>query len=767
MTAGAKHLTSPAVARRDGDAPRGRFELAEWKLRFPVRREGTVPRLRLVERLVASAEPVVSITGPPGYGKSTLLAQWADASDQPVVPVSLDPGDNDPAVLLAYIAGALDRIERVDVDAVEARMPHGSSVAVTVARRVAAAMASMRRPVTLVLDHAEAVRNPRCRDAVAELAAHLPPGHRLGVATRGEAPLPLGTLRSTGGVLELGVDDLAMGLGEARALIEGAGATIGDEHLAELVGRSEGWPVALYMAALAAEPVGGGLDLRAARDVEIVAGLSGDDRFFSDYLRLELLSRLPDRTVTFLTRTSVLDRLSGPLCDSMLHADGSGALLEALARSNLLVVPLDRRGDWYRYHTLFREMLRAELDRREPRTVPALHARAAAWHEAGDEAESAIDHAEAAGDGEMVARLVGRAALPTYASGRVDTCMEWFAWLEAAGVAQARPEVAVLGAVLHALLGNAAAADEWAAMSETGDAEGRPPDGSTMASWHALLRAFLCRSGVADVRRDAELALEGLTPGSQWRAAALVIQGLALVIDDEPGEADVVLSRAVEVARHLDAAPAASMALAERALLALGRRDATAAEDLAAQALAVVAERDLDSYPLTALVFLAAGRVAIQRGEVAEAGSLVARAAVLRVGLTHAVPHLAVQVRLELVRAYLELADAAGARQVLREVRDVVQVRPDLGTLPAQADDLRAKLAAMGPGTMGASSLTPAELRLLPMLPTHLTFREMGERLHVSRHTVKTQAMSVYRKLGVSSRREAIERVQEVGLLGG
>jgi LuxR family maltose regulon positive regulatory protein len=152
-------------------------------------------------------------------------------------------------------------------------------------------------------------------------------------------------------------------------------------------------------------------------------------------------------------------------------------------------------------------------------------------------------------------------------------------------------------------------------------------------------------------------------------------------------------------------------------------------------------------------------------GEVGRARAHAAHASRLRVGLTSAVPFLAVQVRLELARAYLELSDAAGARLLLREVRDVLQVRPDLGTLPAAADALRAKLAAMGPGSVGVTSLTTAELRLLPLLPTHLTFREMGERLHVSRHTIKTQAMSVYRKLGVSSRSEAIERVVAVGLL--
>ena len=430
------------------------------------------------------------------------------------------------------------------------------------------------------------------------------------------------------------------------------------------------------------------------------------------------------------------------------------------------MVPLDRRGVWYRYHTLFGEMLRSELDRREPRIVPGLHARAAEWHVAQGRPEQAIEHARAVGDVDLVARLVAQVILPTYAGGRVDTCVDWLDWLQDAGVGGDHPEVAVLGAVLHALLGNAAATEHWTALSESGDVEGRPPDGSTMASWRALLRAFLCRSGVGALQRDADAAIEGLSPGSHWRAAALGIQGIACLLDGDPDQADRVLARAVDAAVLVGAGPAGSAALAERALLALERHDHDAAGQLSRRALATVVDGHLEGYPTSALAFLAAGRVALQGGDVATARTLVAQASVLRVGLTYVIPYLAVQVRLELARAYLEVADAAGARQVLREVRDVLQVRPDLGTLSAQADAVRDKLAAMGPGTMGASSLTPAELRLLPMLPTHLTFREMGERLHVSRHTVKTQAMSVYRKLGVSSRSEAIERVHEVGLLG-
>ena len=181
----------------------------------------------------------------------------------------------------------------------------------------------------------------------------------------------------------------------------------------------------------------------------------------------------------------------------------------------------------------------------------------------------------------------------------------------------------------------------------------------------------------------------------------------------------------------------------------------------------VVVAGHLDDYVTSSLVYAAVARAALHRGDVPRAKEHLARAARLRPLLTYALPTYAVQALLELARAYLALHDAAGARTVLRQARDILQQRPDLGLLPDQAEELLGKLDTTRSEAMGASSLSTAELRLLPLLPTHLSFREIGERLHVSQHTVKTQAISIYRKLGVSSRSQAIARLQETGLLGG
>jgi ATP/maltotriose-dependent transcriptional regulator MalT len=339
------------------------------------------------------------------------------------------------------------------------------------------------------------------------------------------------------------------------------------------VRRTEGWPVALHFAALS---LGSGRR-RAARE----AALASDDRFLVDYLQHELLSGLPARQLRFLTRCSVLERLSGPLCDAVLTTTGSADLLESLSRSNLLTTPLDRRRQWYRLHRLFRELLRGRLERQDPALALELTRRAAGWCEGNGLPEQAVEYAIAAGDADQAARVVAAAALPAYADGRLG-------WLE---------------------------------------------------------------------------------------------------------------------------------------------------------------------------------RLAIHRGDVPRARDDLARARRLGAGLTWALPHLAVQIRLELARNHLALTDAAAARTVLREVDDLLARRPRLGILRDQAAALRVQLDAMREAAVGTASLTAAELRLLRLLGTHFSFREIGTQLRLSQHTVKSQAMSIYRKFGISSRSEAIRHARDLGLL--
>lgn len=716
-------------------------------------------RTALLDRLHDACDTaVLSVAAPPGYGKTTLLCQWAARAPYPVAWLSIEADDNDPAVLLADLVHALDRVRPVDTDGLRPRMHSGTPVAALVARRVAAALSSMD-PVALVLDHTDLLRNRQCRDAVAELAVRVPPGAHLVVASRGAPPVPVALLRARGSIVELDTDDLAMDAAEARQVLEGAGVGPTRAELADVVERTEGWPIGLYLGALAMD--GRGRRRRAG------FALTGDDRVMADYLRTEVLGQVPRGRVSFLTRTSVLDAVCGPLCDAVLGREGSAALLDDLAASNRLLVPLDRSGGWYRYHRLFRELLRAELARREPDVVEQIQVRAAAWCEANGQPEAAIRYAQDAGDVDRAVRLIAGQSLVAYADGRLETIDQWLRWLDSHQLVEARPPLAAMGAVLLAVMGQAAAAERWAATAERAAPDARMADGSPLASWVALVRALLCRHGLEQMRRDAETAGAGLAPGSRWRSAALAMEGISWLLDGRPDRADRVLADAVAVGLDTGAAPAVAIALAERAVVAMRRDDWEDASRILDRALGTVREGDLEHHPPTALVHALAARIAARRGDSAGAQEGLNRAARLRPQLADAVPVIAVQALVELGRAYLAVGDAAGARTVLREAGDVLRLRPGLGTLPDEVEEVRSMVDAAKSSAAGASTLTSAELRMVPLLATHLSFRQIGERLHVSRHTVKTQAMSVYRKLGVSSRGEAMERVQEIGLLGG
>jgi LuxR family maltose regulon positive regulatory protein len=738
------------------------FELIESKLHPPGLRPGIVARTALVERLLAaSAGTVICVVAPPGYGKTTLLAQWARRKGHRIGWVTIDPHDNDPSVLLAYLAVALDRVRPIDPATFQILASPSSHVPPTVVPRLAAAMSVRTEPVDLVLDHVELLHDRQCLDVLAQLAVQLAGGSRLVLASRTRPRLPLGRLRGQGRLMEVGAADLAMNLSEARALLEGVEVRVAEEHAAELHRSTEGWSAGLYLAALALQAAGPAPGTPAA-----AMAFAGDDRFIADYLNSELLSRLPAGQVSFLTRTAVLDRMCGPLCDAVLDSSGSATVLELLAESNLLLVPLDRRREWYRYHHLFRDLLRAELDRREPALVPELHRRAATWCEANGLEETAIDHAQAAGDADRVARLVLRVMQPVWASGRVDTVLRWMTWFERQQLTERYSAVAVHGALIFALLGRATKAEQWAAAAERAPPEGRLPDGSTMESYLAYLRAILCRDGVAEMRRDARLALEGLSPLSPYRATMLHTEALAFLLDGDPERADAVFSRAVEAATEAGAAPLAAVVLAERGIIAAGRDDWAQAAVLADQALELIRGGEFDAYWTSALVYAWAARAAVHRGLLDLARQHLARAAGLRPLLTHALPVVSVQALLELARGYIALGDPDGAHAVLQQADDIFQQQPNLGVLLAQAGELRERLATMRRTGLGASSLSAAELRLLPLLPSYLTFREIAERLYLSPHTVKSEAMSIYRKLGVASRSDAVQRAQQLGLLG-
>src|SRR5690348_357663 len=311
------------------------FDLIAAKLHRPPLRPGTVRRSSLIERLArGDRRPIISMVAPAGYGKTTVLAQWAERNGQAFAWVSVDEADNDPKVLLTYVAKALDAVEPVGERVFDALASPGSSVPGSVVPRLGSAFSSMASPVALVLDDVHALHNSQCRAALSVLADHVPGGSRMVLAGRAEPPLPIARLRAEGRLLEVGPGHLSLTREEASWLLRNVDLSLGQDEVAELHRRTEGWPAGLYLAALYLKE-GGPLTSAAV-------SFGGDDRLVSEYLESEFLARISRRHRTFLTRTAVLERMCGPLCNAVLDMSGSAAVLADLERSNLLLVPLDR-----------------------------------------------------------------------------------------------------------------------------------------------------------------------------------------------------------------------------------------------------------------------------------------------------------------------------------------------------------------------------------------------------------------------------------------
>jgi LuxR family maltose regulon positive regulatory protein len=734
------------------------FDLAISKLRRPPIRPGTIRRSSLIERLAdEDARPVVSVVAPSGYGKTTLLAQWAECTRLAVAWVTVDETDDDPKVLLSYVAAALDRVQPVGERVFEALASPASSVPGSVVPRLGSAFSSMTTPVALVLDDVHLLRNTECRSALSVLVDHVPDGSRLVLASRDEPPLQTARLRAEGRLTEIGPDDLALSRTEAASLLRAAEVTLGEDDVSVLHQRTEGWPAGLYLAALCLREGGS--------PGSAVVSFGGDDRLVSQYLEAEFLARIPARHRAFLTRTAVLERMSGPLCEAVLDEPGSAAVLAELARSNLLLVPLDRRGQCYRYHHLFRDMLLVELERLEPDLLPVLRRRAAGWCLANGEPEEALEYSIVAGDVDTAGRLVEKLALPAFQQARVATLQRWFGWLDAQDGIKGHPMAAVWAAILAAAAGRPAEAERWADMVDRWQhGDGARPDDPVVEAWAAELRALLCRHGVKQMRADADEASRRLAAQGIVTSGPALLQGIARVLCGDLDGGDAFFEKAISIGEGIIAPDVLADTLCERSLLAMGRGDWSQADALASQARVVTRQAGIEELLLCAVQ----ARLAVHFGDVPAARQQLVNAQRLRHVLTCAIPHLAVQARIELTRVHLALPDMAGARTLMREIDEVLRRRPDLGTLNGEAAALRARLRTeRGPGAPGVSALTGAELRILPLLATHLSYPEIGAELFLSPHTIKSQAYSLYRKLGATSRSQAVARSRELGLLEG
>jgi LuxR family transcriptional regulator, maltose regulon positive regulatory protein len=748
---GAKSSLRAVALREDTErsALVSRWALFLSRLTPPVERTTDIVREELLGLLTNVSGRLISVIAPAGYGKTTLLGQYVRTTSGPSAWLRVGMDCNEPTTLGRYVTVALDEVASIPVDLL--RELDGVRPRSRVFTAALAASVREAPPFTFVLDDVHLLYDRRSIDLLRSLLPEVPQGSHIVLAARPETSFPLANVRTQGDLFEIGVEELRFEVDDAGALLRNVGvADISNEEVASLTEATEGWAVGLYLAARS-----GLADGRAP-----APSIRGGDRHVADYLREAMLADLPADEVDFLVQTSVLEELTGPLCDAALAITGSGATLRTLEGSNLLVVPLDHQRKRYRYHHLFRDTLRAELESRSPELIGPITARASAWCEEQGSPEVAVWYAMAGRHVDRAADLMARYSQPAYQGGRAGLVRTWFEWLEAHAPIERYPAVAVLGTWVAMLEGRAIEAERWADAA-LNDREA-PLDGEFEGA-RSLASALMCRDGIEQMTADAEHGLTLIERWSGFRVTALFVSGLAALARGDSEQVGGWFEQTIGAAEETGAGIAWPLAHAEMALLVLEGGDVEDASSHAAEARRIIEDGSLGSYPLTALSHAVMARIKLLQGDPVRARAWIDEAVSIGAGLTYALPTLAVQAKVLLAQSAMGLADLALAERFIVDADEVIRHRPRLGVLPAQLEAARAELAVLR--ARGMPSLTQAEARLLPLLKTHLSFREIGEQLFISPHTVKTQAISIYRKLGATSRGEAVEAAREIGLL--
>ena len=730
--------------------------LVGTKLHPPSVRELMIPRERLMERLRSGSDRRLTLVAcPAGFGKTTLLAAWreAEAGRKPVAWLTLDEGDNDPVVLWSHAIEAFRRAGPAVARPAPAPTVVAPVVDVVLPRLVNEL--DGQGEITLILDDFHRLSSVPARASVRWFIDHAPPGFQLVLASRTEPILPVGTLRAHGELLELRAGDLRFTCEEADAFLNGRlGLGLTPEDVEALMEKTEGWPAGLYLAALSLE--------HAADRHALVRRFGGSHRHVVDFLVTEVLEAHDLSAQALMLRTSVLERLSGPLCDAVLEQQGSAAMLDALSRSNLFLVPLDDEGRWYRFHHLFAQLLRVELERREPGLAPALHRRAYAWHRDHGTTDEAIRHAIAAGAYAEAAELIQGLWISYANTCRYDTVLAWLRRL---------PDE-ILNGDVHLLLIQAwvlslsakreEAARAIAAVERLGDLGAGPlPDGfSSGEASLTMLRACFPWGDIGAQLENGRRAAELEDPGSPWRPLACWAVGTGLYFRGEPDEADRWFAESAALAPASRQWLAGEASLAYRSWIAGDRGHLDEQRVLAETAAGFVPEHGTEK--VIGVAPLALGVSLAARGRPGEALPLIERGVAL--SRTFGQPIQLANALLSQAPVLRALGEHERAADAVAEARSILGSCPDPGILAG-------RLAALGrppqirPVRSGDQELTQQELRVLKLLHGDLSQRDIGRELYVSHSTVHSHVRAIYRKLAVSTRADALDRGRQLGLL--
>jgi ATP/maltotriose-dependent transcriptional regulator MalT len=733
----------------------------EAKLHPPGARDEWVERPGLIAALTHTAAKLVLVDAPAGFGKTTLVAQWrsSPAETRPFAWVSLDRGDGDPGRLWWYVVSALTRAcPQIDGEAIltELRV-QAPGFPGSVLPMLANELAALPAPVVLVLDDYHLIRERSCHEQLEFLLLHLPPTAQAVLITRADPPLPLARLRAAGEMAEIRARELRFAPQEAAGLIHAvAGVQLGEADLGQLMERTEGWPAGVYLAAIS---------LRGHPSPHaFIRQFTGNNRFIVDFLAEEVLSRQPAEIQRFLARTSILARFCAPLCDAVTGAGGAAGIIEVLERENLFLVPLDDNRQWYRYHHLFAQLLRSRLARTEPTVMTTLHERASGWHEAAGSAEEAVHHALAAGDAAKAVAMIARHWHSYVDKGRTATVRGWMRALGDDRIAR-YPLAAHCAAWTAALSGDQRSVRRWLPVLQAGRYGGALPDGMrSLESSAALLGAAFGFDGLPAMLGAARTAVTlERDPASPYFALARASLGFCHLLSGDHRAAVPPLEEAVHSEASLQlvrmfAMAVLAMVLAEQGRLPKAREYAHAARDL-------VIAGDLGRLPQTVMAYAATAAVAAAEGRFDDARRELEPVLDLRRKNPGLGPWSTVVPTLLLARIRLGLADVAGAAELADEAREVLAALPEgTGALGARLAGLDQRIARPAREARTAEPLTEREVAVLHMLGGSLSLREIGHELYVSANTVKTHTQAIYRKLGVSSRDDAVARGKRLGI---
>jgi LuxR family maltose regulon positive regulatory protein len=617
------------------------------------------------------------------------------------------------------------------------------------------------RNAVLVLDDYHAITNPQIHEALAYFIERSPAVLRLIVATREDPPLPLGRWRARGELGELRAAELRFRESETAAFLTDAlGLELSVDDVTRLHVRTEGWPAALYLAALS---------LRGREDVSgLIERFAGDDRYVVDYLTTEVLARQLPELRSFLLQTSILTRFCGPLCDAVADRQKSAALLAELESSNLLLVPLDSKREWYRYHHLFGELLQHELEATDPAVLQILHRRASAWYRDAGLIVDAAHHATAAGDVHAAVELVAHHYAFFVEQGQLATVIRWLDTIPEA-VAAEDWLVCFAGTVVTAHAGALDEAERWLKLAER--APPRVRDGQDPAGPLAALAAYLCllRGDIGGTVAHGHRALAAASAADPiWALGPQMVLASGLWWSGDAAEAGAIVETVTRTARAAGIAAMTVYGLGVRAAIALDEQDERAAEALAREAIELMHRDELNEHPWAAMAHIVHGTLLGRRDELERAAEEIERG--IELGRRQAAWQVTVCGSLALAQIRQRQHQPATARRLLTRVRDLVESLPDPGDGPVRLErtEKALRLRATRDRDTGSApfwELSQRELDVLRLLPTRLSQREIAAELYVSFNTIRTHTRVIFQKLGVTSRAEAVARARELGLL--